>query len=82
MRAFNVTVVSDTPELTKDALERAGIETLAILSFVPGSLDDGMSVEPRMTAVLEASSEEAAISRVREVVGDDCDIQAGSARKT
>jgi hypothetical protein len=72
--ALALAVVSDTPEQTKDALERAGVETLAAFSFVPGS-EEGMSVEPRMTALLEAGSEDAAVSSVREVVGDDCDIQ-------
>jgi hypothetical protein len=71
---FTVAVVSDSPENTKKALERAGIETLAAFSFVPGS-HEGMSVEPRMTAVVETASEETAVSHVREVVGDHCDVQ-------
>jgi hypothetical protein len=74
MGRFTVAVVSKTPEKAKDALERAGIETLAAFSFVPGSADR-MSVEPRMTAVVEATSEEAAVSHLRGIVGDDCDIQ-------
>ena len=76
MPRFALAVVSDTPEQTKDALERAGVETLAPFSFVPGS-NDRLTVEPRMTAVLEAVSEEAAVARVREAIGDDCDIQPG-----
>jgi hypothetical protein len=77
MPRFTLAVVSDTPERTKDALEQAGIETLAPFSFVPGSLDAGVSVEPRMTAVLEASNENEAVSRIREAAGEDCDIQPG-----
>jgi hypothetical protein len=75
MPRFQLAVVSDSPERTKDALERAGIKTLAPFSFVPGSLDEGVSVEPRMTAVLDAVNEQAALIRVRDVIGDDCDIQ-------
>jgi hypothetical protein len=74
---FRLAVVSDIPERTKEALEQAGIETLAPFSFVPGSLDAGVSVEPRMTAVLEASNENEAVSRIREAAGEDCDIQPG-----
>ena len=78
MPRFKLAVVSETPERTKGALERAGIQTLAPFSFVPGSSDDDMSLEPRMTAVLDAASEEAAVSRVREAVGDDCEVQPDS----
>jgi hypothetical protein len=73
MPRFQLAVVSDSPERTKDALERAGIETLAPFSFVPGSLE-GISIESRMTAVLEAASEQAALTRVREIIGNDCEI--------
>jgi hypothetical protein len=77
MPRFELTVVSDTPERTRDALEQAGIETLAPFSFVPGSSAD-VTVEPRMTAVLEAPGEDAAVIRVREAIGDDCQIQPDS----
>ena len=78
MPRFALAVVSDTPERTKESLERAGIETLAPFSFIPGSLNHGVAVESRMTAVLEAASEAAAVSRVRKVIGDACDIQPDS----
>ena len=78
MPRFQLAVVSEEPERTRELLERAGIETLAPFSFVPGSPDAGVSVEPRMTAIVEAASEDAAVSRVREAIGEDCDIQRDS----
>ena len=78
MPRFQLALVSDTPERTKAALERAGIETLAPFWFVPGSPDDRIEIEPRMTVVLEAASQEAAVSHVRDAVGDDCEIQPDS----
>jgi hypothetical protein len=78
MPRFQLALVSDAPERTKAALERAGIETLAPFWFVPGSSADRIQIEPRMTVVVEAASEEAAVSHVREAVGEDCDIQPNS----
>jgi hypothetical protein len=75
MPPFNVVVVSTTPEQTKEALERAGIPTLAAFSYVAGALNEGVSVGPRMTAVVEARTDVDAVARVREVVGEDCNIQ-------
>jgi hypothetical protein len=78
MPRFQLALVSDAPERTKTALERAGIDTLTPFSFIPGSPDDRIHIEPRMTAIVEAASEEAAIALVRDAIGEDCDIQPNS----
>jgi hypothetical protein len=49
----------------------AGIPSPRVFSYVVSS---SASSARRMTAILEADSAEAALQRVREVVGDDCEV--------
>jgi len=70
MARFKVPVTSDTPQETREALDRAGVPTLgpAYAEFV-GAAETG-TVTSRMLTELDADDEAAARRRVREAVGD------------
>jgi hypothetical protein len=62
------------PMETRSALDGAtGISSRGVFSCVVGD-SEGASSARRMTAILEADSAEAAVQRVREVVGDDYEV--------
>lgn len=53
--------------------DATGISSPSVFSYVVDS-SESVSSARRMTAILEAESAEAAVQRVREVVGDDCEV--------
>ena len=76
MQRYRVPVVTDTtPEETRDALNRADIPTRGpIPTGRPGGPPPPESIANRVIAYLHAETEEAAATRVREVVGEDCAV--------
>jgi hypothetical protein len=73
MPRFKVPVVGDELEQAQRALRAANISTLGSSSSFVAS-GEGASTGYRMTAMLEADSEEAAVQRVREAVGDGYEV--------
>jgi hypothetical protein len=62
------------PMETRSARDDAtGTSSPGVFSYVIGGSESGSSAR-RMTAILEAESAEAAMRRVREIVGDDCEV--------
>ena len=75
MPRFAVRVENNAPEHVVQALDRAGIQSIGpAFPDVSRSPDTTRPVSRLVTAVVSADSEEAAAARVREVVGDDCEI--------
>ncbi len=74
MPLFKVLVVSETPEETSRALDAAGIPKIgpAFAGFV--SSPESWSVSPKMTPIFDAESANAAETRIREIVGSECDV--------
>lgn len=74
MPRFKVPVLSETPDLARKALDAAdGISWFGATSRVDGE-GHGPSAGPRMTAILKADHRDAAEQRVREVVGEQCEV--------
>ena len=74
MPRFNVRVESDSPVQTKQALDAAGIPTIGPpMAGYPRNQEIWIA-GPRMTAVMDADSAEAAEAHVSEVVGSDCQV--------
>ena len=75
MPKFNVSVTSDDPQETREALDRAGVPTIGpAYAYYVGNPAGG-NYGPRMTAVFDADNEDAALDRVREAVGTDCQVE-------
>lgn len=74
MSRFSVRVHGEGAEERREKLDAAGIPTIgpAYAKFMdaPGDWTPGRMV----TAVVDAVSPDAAAVRVREIVGDDCDV--------
>lgn len=75
MERFKVAVVSETPQETREELDRAGIPTIGPAFAYYTENPQGGTFGPRMTAILEAEDEDAAIARVREAVGQGCKVE-------
>ncbi len=74
MPLFNVTVHSTTPKQTHEALTVAGIETRGPSYSKYMEAEGSAVVTPDMKAQVQAETAEAAVERVREVVGADCAV--------
>jgi hypothetical protein len=74
MPRFKVPVVSDTPEQTRQALDRAGVETFGPAFSEWATSPQGRSAGPRMTPLVDAETGEAAETMVRNVVGEGCEV--------
>ena len=74
MPRFNVSVESDSPVQTKQALDAAGIPTIGPpMAGYPRNQEIWIA-GPKMTAVIDAASAEAAEAHLLEVVGGDCRV--------
>jgi hypothetical protein len=76
MPTFKVAVTSsDNPQEAREALDRAGIPTIGPAFAHHVGSPEGGKFGPRMAAVFEADTEDAAVARVREVVGAECQVE-------
>lgn len=74
MPTFKVRVVSKTPVETADALNRAGIRPWGPVFTEFRSGTGSPSAMQSMTPELDAENAAAAEARVREVIGDACEV--------
>ena len=76
MTRFKVPVASGDPHEIRRAL--GGLSGISVYPASVASSVIGSAEAPsggrRITAVVEAEDEEAALQRVREVVGDECEV--------